>query len=345
MALNTNGWDYTYNVNIEKLNALISNEKNSFSTLIVNTIEIADSTSPATILLTISSLNMTDFKVLNTSLYPILDVSMKLSGKLGIYSFADIELKISININWLNKGKINNSITSSDIVVNSTLLTTNLFGGDNLNDFINIFQNYLNGSIAISLSGSGNYSSISNAGTPATPNWQVVGGSSASSGPTLLVRASANSAITVPFANATASINPSPVIANCFGSVATNVGAAYNAATGVFTAPSAGLYLVSVQVITAAPVTTAVIIPYLDVNNDFINNTSNTNTVLGPDFLGTATVAPSSLPGTQNRGTLTTQVYLTAGQVFSIRFYQSSTAVQPISSTNGTTNFTVVKLL
>ena len=77
----------------------------------------------------------------------------------------------------------------------------------------------------------------------------------------------------------------------------------------------------------------------------FINNTSNTNTVLGPDFLGTATVAPSSLPGTQNRGTLTTQVYLTAGQVFSIRFYQSSTAVQPISSTNGTTNFTVVKLL
>lgn len=162
MALNTNGWDYTYNVNIEKLNALISNEKNSFSTLIVNTIEIADSTSPATILLTISSLNMTDFKVLNTSLYPILDVSMKLSGKLGIYSFADIELKISININWLNKGKINNSITSSDIVVNSTLLTTNLFGGDNLNDFINIFQNYLNGSIAISLSGSGNYSSISN---------------------------------------------------------------------------------------------------------------------------------------------------------------------------------------
>ena len=39
MSLNTNGWDYTYNVNIEKLNALISNEKNSFSTLIVNTIE------------------------------------------------------------------------------------------------------------------------------------------------------------------------------------------------------------------------------------------------------------------------------------------------------------------
>ena len=184
-----------------------------------------------------------------------------------------------------------------------------------------------------------------NAGTPATPNWQVVGASSASSGPTLLVRASANSAITVPFANATASISPSPVIANCFGSVATNVGAAYNAATGVFTAPSAGLYLVSVQVITAAPVTTAVIIPYLDVNNDFINNTSNTNTVLGPDFLGTATASASSLPGTQNRGTLTTQVYLTAGQVFSIRFYQSSTAVQPISSTNGTTNFTVVKLL
>ena len=75
------------------------------------------------------------------------------------------------------------------------------------------------------------------------------------------------------------------------------------------------------------------------------NTTSNTDAVLGPDYLGTTTASASSLPGTQNRGTLTTQVYLTAGQVFSIRFYQSSTAVQPISSTNGTTNFTVVKLL
>jgi hypothetical protein len=184
-----------------------------------------------------------------------------------------------------------------------------------------------------------------NAGTPATPNWQPVGGSPTSSGPTLLVRASANSAITLPFATTTASNNPSPVIANCFGSVATNVGAAYNAATGVFTAPSAGLYLVSVQVITATPTTTIAIIPYLDVNNDFINNTSNTDTVLGPDFLGTTTAAGNLLTGTQNRGTLTTQVYLTAGQVFSIRFQQNSTVVQPANTTNGTTNFTVVKLL
>ena len=36
MSLNTNGWDYTYNVNIEKLNALISNEKNSFSLSVCN---------------------------------------------------------------------------------------------------------------------------------------------------------------------------------------------------------------------------------------------------------------------------------------------------------------------
>ena len=75
------------------------------------------------------------------------------------------------------------------------------------------------------------------------------------------------------------------------------------------------------------------------------NTTSNTDTVLGPDYLGTTTAVATLLTGTQNRGTLTTQVYLNAGQVVSIRFQQASTGVQPVNTTNGTTNFTVVKLL
>lgn len=172
--------------------------------------------------------------------------------------------------------------------------------------------------------------------------WGAVGGAGGS-GPALLVRALANSSITVPFASSSASLNSNPVIANCFGNITTNAGSAYNASTGVFTAPSEGLYLVSIQVISTT--SSIGIIPYLDVNNDFINNTSNTDAVLGPDFLGTAIGSNNSLPGTQNRGTLTTQVYLTALQVFSIRFYQNTTVVQPTNTTNGTTNFTVVKLL
>ena len=62
------------------------------------------------------------------------------------------------------------------------------------------------------------------------------------------------------------------------------------------------------------------------------------------DFFGTIGSAGQLAPGTTNRGHLTAQVYLTAGQVFSIRFQNSNISFQPANTTNGTTNFSVTKL-
>lgn len=181
--------------------------------------------------------------------------------------------------------------------------------------------------------------------TKASGSWGTgvaIGGGGASSGPTLMVRASANSVCNVQLANVTTP--PNPTLATCFGNIATNVGISYNPTTGVFTAPTAGIYLVSIQ---TNSTTQASILPYIDVNNDFTSNTSNTDAVIGPDFLGGfATSTNGLITGANVRGFLTTQVYLTAGQVFSIRF-QTNTANSSIpanNTTNGSTNFTITKL-
>jgi hypothetical protein len=171
-------------------------------------------------------------------------------------------------------------------------------------------------------------------------NTQWVTPSAGGSGPVMLVRASANTAQSIPFGSNTAA----PTLATCFGSVTTNIGGAYNATTGIFTAPSDGLYLVTIQVI--ASVNGTAILPYIDVNNDYTDNTQNTNAVIGPDFLGVQSVNTASIQAAiNNRGQLTAQVYLTAGQVFSIRFNNTNTAANSTPRTDGSTNFTVVKLL
>ncbi|MFN3587966.1 MAG: C1q-like domain-containing protein [Spirosomataceae bacterium] len=155
-------------------------------------------------------------------------------------------------------------------------------------------------------------------------------------GPILLVRASANTAQAINLGSNFAAPDP----ATCFGSVSTNVGGAFNSTTGVFTAPSEGLYLITFQVVSSNNIP---IVPYLDVDNNFAHGNTATSAT---DFFGVSLLNTNAMSSSaNNRGVLTAQVYLNAGQVVGIKFQPSSSVVQAAVRTDGATNFTVVKLL
>lgn len=128
-----------------------------------------------------------------------------------------------------------------------------------------------------------------------------------------------------------------PDVATCFNNVITNIGTAYNAATGIFTAPTDGLYSISIQVVSTTNVLS--LCPMIDINNDFTGAGGFEN-----DFFGVYQSSNNFRVGTQNRGQLTTQVFLTAGQTFSLRFQNISNAAPLSNTTNGTTNLIITKL-
>jgi hypothetical protein len=162
------------------------------------------------------------------------------------------------------------------------------------------------------------------------------GSASGGGGAQLLVRASANSAQSF----AVGSSLTVPAIATCMGNVTTNVGSVWNAGTGIFTAPSTGLYMVSVQTISTG--STTQLVPSTDVDN---NQSGIPITGGGGDFFGVMTNLNISHPDPyKSRCQIQALVFLNAAQTFSLRIHSSSNVVGTTPLLDGSTNLTVVKL-
>jgi hypothetical protein len=128
-----------------------------------------------------------------------------------------------------------------------------------------------------------------------------------------------------------------PDVATCFNNVVTNVGSAYNSGTGLFIAPTSGFYLFSIQAISTTNV--LALCPMIDIDNNFTISGGFEN-----DIFGVLTVSAQFRTGTQNRGQLTSQVFLTAGQTVSIRFQNSSNAIPCSNTTTGSTYLVITKM-
>ncbi|MCK6608046.1 MAG: hypothetical protein L6Q46_07040 [Flavobacterium sp.] len=156
---------------------------------------------------------------------------------------------------------------------------------------------------------------------------------SAGSSSTVLVHATATTSQTFPVGgNAVV-----PDVATCFNNVVTNVGSVYNTGTGLFVAPTTGFYLFSIQTISTTNV--LVLCPMIDIDNNFTISGGFEN-----DIFGVLTGSAQFRTGTQNRGQLTSQVFLTAGQTISIRFQNSSNAVALNNTTTGSTYLVITKM-